>query len=396
MKKILGLMMMTAILLPGAAFAQQYDWQVRNSMKTNFEQLNQYCPVAARPDDLGRCKTLAKNIRGQVDRVEPQNRSIAEFKKVAELLAKIEKKIPEWENAEKADAEAKKQHELMSEEFKTKIRAHGIVGSIWEMKNDPKKRIELVAELLLKDVARAKEMEKDFLEPCKAGKYATARTFSKDTAWDHPKNACDVAQNWRTYFKAYVERVVAHVRDETIRTIGFHLKNLEEKGELYEFDMPRMEKPEAEVAGFVTKYEAICKEFGIPLDAAFFSGVVDAAKPYAETLKKAGGQQRWDSKASFSDGAVAAAFKKALGDAKLSVKKIGLTHSDYSITKNGIGIPLYKIRSGFTMVKADGESFCRIYYLTARAEYEGGRKGYTKPALDFDRKTTGFIVSKCK
>jgi hypothetical protein len=396
MKKVMGLLLFLAILAPGATYAQQYDWQVRNSMKTHLEQLNQYCPVAARPDDLGRCKSLAKNVRGQVDRVEPQNRGIVEFKKVAELLAKIEKKIPEWENAEKADAEAKRNAGKVSDEFKEKVRSHGIIGSIWGMKTDPKKRVELLADLLLKDVERAKAMEKDFLEPCKAGRYANAQTFSRDTAWDHPKNACDVAQNWRAYFKAYVERVVGHVRDETTRTIGFHLKKLEEKGELYEFDMPRMEKPDAEVAGFVTKYEAICKEFGIPLDAAFFQTVVDAAKPWAETLKKAGGVQRWDSKASFSDGAVSAAFKKALGDAKLSVKKIGLTHSDYSITKNSIGIPLYKIRSGFAMVKADGESFCRIYYLTARAEYEGGRKGYTKPSLEFDRKTTGFIVSKCK
>jgi len=396
MKKVLGLFVLFATLLPGAAFAQQYDWQVRNSMKTNFEQINQYCPLTTRPDDLDRCKSVSANIRKQVDRVEPQNRSIAEFKKVAEYLVKVEKKIPEWEKMLTNDAEAKKQHELMSEEYKNKIRAQGIIGSIWGMKSDPKKRIELLPELLLKDVEKAKAMEKDFLEPCKAGKYATARTFSKDTAWDHPKNACDVAMNWRTYFKAYVERVLESVRTETARTIVYHLKRLEEKGELYEFDIPRLAKTAEVVAEFVTKYTAICAEFGIPLAADYFNNVIEAAKPYADTLKKAGTVQRWDSKASFSNDGVSSAFKKVLGDAKLSVKKIGLTHADYSITKNGLGIPLYKIRSGFIMVKADGESFCRIYYLTARAEYEGGRKGYTKPSANFDRKNEGYIVSKCK
>jgi len=396
MRSITGLFFICLTLFPAAASAQQHDWQVRNSMKTHFEQLNQYCPVAARPDDLGRCKSLAKNVRGQVDRVEPQNRGIAEFKKVAELLVKIEKKIPEWENAEKADAEAKRDAGRISDEFRDKVRAHGIIGSIWGMKTDPKKRLEELPELLLKDVERARAMEKEFLEPCKAGKYANARTFSKDTAWDHPKNACDVAQNWRGYFKAYVERLLAFLNTETTRKITYHLKTLEEKGELYEFDIPRMANPAAAVAELVTKYTEICKEFGIPLSAETFAGIVEAASPYAETLKKAGAVQRWDSKASFSDGAVSTAFKKVLGDAKLSVKKIGLTHGDYSVTKNALGIPLYKIRSGFAMVKTDGESFCRIYYLTARAEYEGGRKGYTKPSLEFDRKTTGFIVSKCK
>ena len=396
MKKLLGLFILAATFLPGAALAQQYDWQIRNSMKTNLEQLNQYCPLTAHPDDLGRCKTLSKNIRGQVDRVEPQNRKIAEFLKVAEYLGKVEKKIPVWENEEKDAAEAKKQHEIMSEEFKNKIRSHGIVGSLWGMKTDPKKTLEKNAELLAKDYQRAEAMEKDFLEPCKAGKYATARSFAKDTQYDYPKNVCDVAMNWKTYFKAYVERMLDSLRTETAKTIGYHLTRLEEKGELYEFDMPRMAKPDEAVAEFVKTYTGICTTLGIPINADYFKNVVEAAKPYAEALKKAGTVQRWDSKATFSDGSVGAAFKKVLGDAKLSVKKIGLTHSDYSVTKNELGIPLYKIRSGFAMVKADGESFCRIYYLTARAEYEGGRKGYTKPDLEFDRKTEGFIVSKCK
>jgi len=396
MKKILGLFILSATLIPGMAFAQQYDWQIKNSMKTNLEQLNQYCPLTTQPEDLDRCKSVSKNIRGQVDRVEPQNRKIAEFLKVAEYVAKVEKKIPEWDAKVKADGEAKKLHEVVSEEFKNKIRSHGIVGSIWGMKNDPKKTLEKNAELLIKDWQKAEAMEKDFLEPCKAGKYATARSFSKETDWDHPKSACDVAMNWKTYFKAYVERVLESVRTETAKTIGYHLTRLTEKGELYEFDMPRMAKPEEAVAAFVTQYNTICQTLGITINADYFKNVVEAAKPYVDTLKKAGAVQRWDSKATFSDSAVSAAFKKVLGDAKLSVKKIGLTHSDYSITKNELGIPLYKIRSGFAMVKADGESFCRIYYLTARAEYEGGRKGYTKPSLDFDRKTEGFIVSQCK
>lgn len=421
MKKFLALFLVGALVFPAAASAQfgfkvpnpikevetsvkkavpvsleAPDMQVRNSMIVHLEQLNTHCPLSARPSDLDRCKSVTANIKGLLDRVELQNRIIPEYKQVVELVAKVEGNVPEWENQIKAEAEADKLARQERADFEEKVSKHGIIGRIKEIDKNPTERLAMDEESLLRDVASAKAMETEFLEPCKAGRYANTRTSVNEDNWQHPKNICDMAQNWRAPYKAYVERVLENKRTRTADNITSTLKDLEESGKLYENDIALLSKPADTIAKFVKDYAKISAEFEIPMNAKYFDNVVQAAKPYAATLKKAGSVQRWDDKASFSDKEVNAAFTKALTDEKLSVKKIGLVQSDYSINKNDFGLPLNKYRSGNVMVKANGESFCRIYSLTARAEYEGGVNGYTKPYANFDRKDTGFIVSKCK
>ncbi|MBN2694201.1 hypothetical protein JXR93_06025 [bacterium] len=392
MKKIAILSLFFAFYL----FGEQYDWQVRNSMKTNLEQLNKYCPIESHPEDLDRCKSVVKNIRKAVDNVETQNQKIAEFIKASEYLVKAEKKIPEWENKNKQDAEAKKEASKLSDSFRNLVREHGVIGSLWGMKTDPKKYIQENADILLKDVEKAKKMETVFLEDCKAGKYDNVSTFSKEGSSDHPKSVCDVAQNWKTYFKSYAERVLLYVLNKHKSAITAHLKNLEEKGELYEFDIPRLEKPKEVVDSLVLTYSPLAKELGIELTADYFKDIIELAKPYSQILKKTSTKNRWDAKAKFQDKSVSAAFKKAVYDNGMSVSKIGLTHSDWTIYKNSYGIPTHKIRSGYVLSKAKNEKFCRLYYFTARSEFEGGKKGYTLPRFSFEKKSTGFTISSCK
>lgn len=68
----------------------------------------------------------------------------------------------------------------------------------------------------------------------------------------------------------------------------------------------------------------------------------------------------------------AIAKKKMGGVAGITVLKTGMLKSEWGITKNGLGIPIRRYRTGVMLYRKTGEELCRYREFTYEEEYAGG------------------------
>ena len=378
-----------------AAAPKEHPNMAKSSLKTRINGLNDHCPLTAKilPDPK-RCKRVLGYAQKRLDKTEPQNQSLEAYKNLKELVEKTNKNMSIWEgnasNAAADKAETRKQ----TDAFKQVSRKHGIVSLFWSVKNDGKYYTQSDPKHLISDYNKGLAMEKDLLKPCTDNAFAKASTWAKKGSSGTPEATCDVAKNWKTYFNTYMEKSLKKEEERIVKNIGYTIKTLEEKGTLYPSNMKKIGKAKARQDRIKKNYTELYKLVGKTMPADFFKSVVEASKPFKKALKKAGKANRWNKKNRYKSGSVTKVFKRAIRGQRLTIYRVGLVSAVWGIIKNNIGIPTSKIRTGEILVKAKGERHCRIYRITARAQYAGGGR-YAKANASFDKEREGFIVSRC-
>jgi hypothetical protein len=379
-----------------AAAPKEHPNMAKSSMNTQIEQLGKYCPLTAKIlDDPARCKRILENAQKRLDRTEPQNQTLEQYATLKDIVEKTNKNMSAWSgnaaNAASDKAEEKKQ----TEAFKTASRNHGIIGFFWSVKNDAKYYTQSDPKRLISDYNKGLALEKEMLEPCKSGAYSKASVWAKKGESGTVEATCDVVQNWKIYFNTYMEKSLKVEEERIVKNIGYSIKNLEEKGTLYPSDMKKIANAKERQSKIKSNYSELYKLVGKEMPADFFASIVEASKPFQKTLNTAGKQNRWNKKNSYQQGSVTAVFKRALKGQKLTLIKTGLVSAVWGIIKNNYDLPTHKIRTGEILVKAKGEKFCRIYRITARAQYAGGGK-YAAATASLNAESDGFVVSRCK
>ncbi len=76
----------------------------------------------------------------------------------------------------------------------------------------------------------------------------------------------------------------------------------------------------------------------------------------------------------FHDAGLEASLRKqvAQNDPKARVLKTAMVDSSWEITKNALGVPLYRRKSGYLLYKLPTEKWARLYLVTYQEDYAGG------------------------
>lgn len=367
----------------------------KSRLKTRIAAFNHYCPldktILENPD---RCNQQVKYADKVLAQVPEHVKVIDEYKNLVALTQKVKNQQPMWAknaaNQSADNAEKEKQTKL----FKSITRNHSIIRSFWSYKNGGKYYTWSEEGRLIDTYKKGIAMEKALLEKCTNNAFVKASVYAKKGSADTVEATCDIAANWKKYYNIYLTKSLSKYETGRVNYFKSTIKSLNEKGFLYDNALTRLKNPVKYIAELRGNYKKLYETMGEKMPAELFMSLKDAAKPFKAALKKASRTRRWDKKNRYKNRSVAAAFKRAARDNKLRFIKYGLSHVEFSVSKNNIGIPTKKYRSGSVMLKGK-DRFCRIYSLTAYAQYSGAGH-YLKPVTSFNASRDRFIVSKCK
>ena len=368
-------------------------WMIRNSLKYINNMLTKYCTIDTQPEDMERCKAEMKRAKKRLARVHPDNHSVAGYQKAAGHIAAVEQKIPGWEKKNEQEAESADNTRQLLEEFNQLRRRHGTILSLLNRIKIGKKYLSTKPGEMLRDIKRANKLGNP-LKGC--DRYRNLTTYYREGDSRHPATACELAASWKTLYTKYLKLVVEKVTKRGVKAIKHHLRDLAEKGKLYDSDIPRLKYPKRFIAKKRKHFAPVYEKLGLEMPAMLFQSFGEAAAPFASVMKKSARKRRWSRKARYYNRQVQRAFKRAARDEGFKYVRYGLTYPHWTIKKNYLGIPLRKIRSGLVMVKVKRERFCRVYSLTATSQFSGGRRRrHTTPVAQINRRYGGFLVSRC-
>ncbi len=230
-------------------------------------------------------------------------------------------------------------------------------------------------------------------EACR-GKYAQAPTYDAKSLYE-PKRGCDLAINWKTIVGKHATFAASYAAQARLTNLRVAAKRLEEKGAFYEYDQKSMADLDAAAQSASKAWEPVFAQLGQEPPKDLATGAGDLAQTWNEALKKASAVDRFPASSSFHDAEVEAAFRDAGTRAGFTVSRVGLVANDWEVEKDGI-VPVHRKRSGHVLVRGKDESFCRVYLLTANADYVPGTGKFGKSSVLFDRPQFEALVSRCK
>lgn len=369
-------------------------------IKSSVDMVRKKCPVDKTPFEwaenpeyaIDQCKMKSERINKQVKKFPVVDEPKPDAKACVEYAKKLTNALPEWEK-KLAEIKAKrKADEENAEAFEEAVNSHdGILGTLYSFNKEKSISLIRTQKVLLGNVEKAKALD-DFAKECDEKGWREVSSFYSGAR--APENACDLAAEWKPTFLAYVNAMVKKEVDKKSGNMTYWVKALREKGQLYPGDRKKLEDAEAYTQTKKDKYKPVYSALGQDLPAKLFAPLLEANKGYPDALKAASKENRWPKEAKYKDGQMKSALKRAISDAGLSFKKYGLTHADWTIKKNGLGVPLYRIRDSYVLTKAKGDGFCRMYKLTGKAQYDGS--GYTKPVISLDADSDPYVVTSCQ
>lgn len=208
-----------------------------------------------------------------------------------------------------------------------------------------------------------------------------------------PKNACDLAENWKKYAVDYVTAELDLTVADKADDIKYRVESLPDKGRMNPYALEVLQEPSTYADKMTGKFEPIYAKLDAAVPADAFEPVVKATEGWKKAAAKAGETNRWPEKAKYKDADIEKAASKALknyGDAKLV--HYGLAKQQAEIERNPSGRPLHKSRRVLFAARFDGEDFCRIYDRTAVAKFDGTK--YMTPVVELDD-NVAYLISKC-
>ncbi|NOU32301.1 MAG: hypothetical protein HOO96_30715 [Polyangiaceae bacterium] len=243
------------------------------------------------------------------------------------------------------------------------------------------------------DAIREGKKLEPLAEACR-GKYAQAPTYDAKSLYE-PKRGCELATSWKIIVGKHAAFAASYGAKARLSNLRAATKNLEEKGTLYEHDQKALADVDGASQKAIKAWEPIFAQLGQEPPKDLAAGAGDLAQAWNEALKKASAVDRFPASSSFHDAEVEAAFRDASTRAGFTVSRVGLVANEWEVEKDG-ALPVHRKRSGHVLVRGKDESFCRIYLLTANADYVPGTGKFGKSSVFFDRPQFEALVSRCK
>lgn len=243
------------------------------------------------------------------------------------------------------------------------------------------------------DTLREGKKLEPLAEACR-GKYAQAPTYDAKSLYE-PKRGCELATGWKSIVGKHAAFAASYGAKARVANLRAATKNLEEKDTLYEHDQKALADLDGASQTAIKAWEPVFAQLGQEPPKDLSAGAGDLVQAWNDALKKASGVDRFPASSSFHDAEVEAALRDAATRAGFTVSRVGLVASEWEVEKDG-AIPVHRKRSGHVLVRGKDESFCRVYLLTANADYVPGTGKFGKSSVFFDRPQFEALVSRCK
>lgn len=248
---------------------------------------------------------------------------------------------------------------------------------------DPAKRARIELDQLKEHKAMLERIDKACTTKYKGITDDPVHQDQKWAVW------CKIAADREAMLKLYVTRKVASVINTTRDTFRNELANLDDSdGTLKLWDQKYYRDPAAARTRVLKQYLAQLKFVGINDTAELFAEVDKAlAELLAAVEKKSAGWKFKKEGKPSKDAFVRKTYKQTFKGIK--IKKIFETSGGWQVTRNNLGVILYRKKSGKIFFKLPSEKWCREdrwYYVQ---DYKGGKYGKSyvehSPAEGFSR-----------
>lgn len=218
-------------------------------------------------------------------------------------------------------------------------------------------------------------------------------TWAKERAEDDDNRTtvqvCDLIAKRKAYWDRYVAACITEAASVQSKDLDDSIEHIDKDGLVQQTDIDRFRAPKVEMPAVQLIVEATGGARPKDVEAAAEKN----RTRFNDALARASAKNRWSPRAKGSDTTIQTAARTRLSGLGLQMVKMGLFETAWNVKKNDFGLPVERTRLIGVATKSAGESFCRIYDLTAAQDYEGGGK---YGGIQFYNKGFGsFLVSKC-
>jgi len=338
---------------------------------------------------MGQYESKLKTVKERLEKVPAADRKDPMYEGYAKWVAEFESTVKRWQGERGQNATNLKNKAQAEEAYRADARDNaGALEMVKAARGTYTYSLD-AAQMLTK--WKAAEKLTAFAAKCDK-EYApvdAASYYGRDKI-EHCKNAAE----WKAVLTPFFEaRSIANVK-----RLGTELEssvNRVKNGETtYEGQLKRMKAPADYIAQVKGPYEALFQAMGKPLPAEMFAPIDTAAKGYPAAVTASQAKVAYKP-GKFADATVTNAVKAAFTTKGVKVLKISQSFGDWSIRKNEYAFPTHRIRDSIVLGQVTGESFCRLFEVTAQQQYAGGGRYSSNTAVDL-RSEPDFKIASCK
>lgn len=318
----------------------------------------------------------------RLDKVPEEERGDARYVEASEQLQQVTAWVADWNANKDAIAAAKKKRSEQEKAFGVTRRAHDTASNklrYW-LESDGQ---AATSGSILQDMDLYLGLDQ-MAEACRTehAEYLASEPDADDL------QLCEDAMAWRERLAGAATGIMSASVERSVRFMKDDVQTLGESGLAHESTLQRIADPAGLETELQTSWERLFTELDQPAPEGLFTELRELTEQAAPELKKAASVSRYTAEG-HKDGAVEGLAKSQLEGAGLTVRASSLVEGSWSELDGGST----RIRTGTYLAQAQGESFCRVYELTARQEWNG--VGWGEASLSFDRQTREFAVSAC-
>lgn len=212
-----------------------------------------------------------------------------------------------------------------------------------------------------KEIAEQKSKAAEFKKNCE-GEF---KLLDYGTVGEDRKRVCELFQNYDKYIAQFKAATSKKHYDGAVHTLSYAVNNLKEKGYIYyqqhDIFMHSFKQYKKQMAED-TQYAKV--------DLSKFDDIRD---DFEDAREAALDKHDWDDMVHEEMHEGFESDLKAIAKrAGLKFLKGGYKKKDWSVSKNSLGVPEYKSRSGYVLMKHPDESKERMYSVWFTREYTGG------------------------
>ncbi len=196
---------------------------------------------------------------------------------------------------------------------------------------------------------------------------------------------CEFPANWPEVLKVAFAKELRGSIDLRVRLFESSVTDLTERGETHEYTIANI----ANAAGYIeeqrARYAPVVEQIDGEMPEDLFERLSVAAAAFQDAFATAKVPSAWPGGSNDSD--ASSALSQAVAATGLTVLATGLPNNMW--TEQGA----HRIRDGLVLAQGSGESWCRVYDLSATNERTA--TSWTAAAVSFDRTTQPFRVTAC-
>lgn len=228
----------------------------------------------------------------------------------------------------------------------------------------------------------------ELVQTCRERGYETLEIENLNAEWSYPKVACALARDATQLLDRYLDGTAAAFVASKVDRYGRSLARLAKGEWIEEDDLNALKAWPPVLKRWADKLEPVFTVRSKQAPADLFAKLTPLGGELAAATQESVKRARVPK--AVPDAAVKRAVTALLGAAKYQhvnakVVAANATSKDWTISKHRNHIPAFRSKSAFGVIRATGESFCRLYPLTARQDYQGGGR--------YNTATTAFVTT---